>query len=339
MTGDVPQLLHQWVITPPVTPQPIHLPDTLDEQGDPRLVGCGFVVERSMTTPLPAGKKHTWAERWIITQSTATAKRQQHLLQSRLQKAETRLFRLRPKKQESAADFQARGEGVIQHYQVEGLLFVTVKPTVTTKKQYLGPGRPGPNRAYQLVEENSLSLQLKRDEAAIKRQHHLAGWLLYVTNSTALRLPLEQAIAYSRDEWLIERGYHRFKKGSLPALPLFIRLPQRIVGLMLLLMIALQALTLLEFVSHQQLTNRGETVAELVPGNPKMTTSRPSAERIFAPFTQLHLLIEETGTKITGRLIEELTPLQRRLLALLGIPETIYNLRFTCPMPKFHNST
>lgn len=166
------------------------------------------------------------------------------------------------------------------------------------------------------------------------------GGFIYVTNSTALRLPLEQAIAYSRDEWLIERGYHRFKKGSLPALPLFIRLPQRIVGLMLLLMIALQALTLLEFVSlHPKLTNRGETVAERVPGNPKMTTSRPSAERIFAPFTQLHLLIEETGTKITGRLIEELTPLQRRLLALLGIPETIYNLRFSRPMPKFHNST
>lgn len=57
MTGDVPKLLHQWVITPPVTPQPIHLPDTLDAQGDPRLVGCGFVVERSLTTPLPAGNK------------------------------------------------------------------------------------------------------------------------------------------------------------------------------------------------------------------------------------------------------------------------------------------
>lgn len=232
MTGDVPRLLSQWVTTPPVTPQPIRLPDIADEQGELPPVGCGFIVERSMATPPTNGNQHTWTEQWIVTQSTANAKRQRHLLQSRLHKAENRLSRLRPKKQESATDLQARAERIVRQCQVEGLLFVTVKPIVTTRKKYLGPGRPGPNRPYQLVEEESLALQLNLDEMAIEQQYHLAGWRIYVTNVAACRLPLEQAIAYYRDEWLIERGYHRFKKGSLPALPLFIRLPARIVGLM-----------------------------------------------------------------------------------------------------------
>jgi len=34
---------------------------------------------------------------------------------------------------------------------------------------------------------------------------------------------------------LVEHGFHRFKKGSLPALPLFLHLDERIQGLMLLL--------------------------------------------------------------------------------------------------------
>jgi transposase len=45
-------------------------------------------------------------------------------------------------------------------------------------------------------------------------------------------------MAYYRDEWLVEHGFRRFKKGSLPALPLFLRLDERIRGLMLLLMVA-----------------------------------------------------------------------------------------------------
>jgi hypothetical protein len=46
---------------------------------------------------------------------------------------------------------------------------------------------------------------------------------------------VEQAINYYRDEWLVEHGFHRFKKGSLPALPLFLHLDERIRGLMVTL--------------------------------------------------------------------------------------------------------
>ena len=142
-------------------------------------------------------------------------------------------------------------------------------------------------------------------------------------------------MAYYRDEWLVEHGFHRFKQGSLPALPLFLRLDERIRGLMLLLMVALQALTLLEFVSQRQLKANHETIAGLVPGNPKMKTEHPSAERILAQFEGLHLFIEQTETHLNASMIELLTPVQQRLLALLDIPKTIYALNFSHPVQKF----
>lgn len=72
-----------------------------------------------------------------------------------------------------------------------------------------------------------------------------------MTNVPATQMSLTQASVYYRDQWLNERSYQRFKRGSLPVLPLFLRIPARIKGLMMLRLVALQALTLLEFVAQR----------------------------------------------------------------------------------------
>ena len=137
--------------------------------------------------------------------------------------------------------------------------------------------------------------------------------------------------------WFVERGFHRFKNGALPALPIYLQLPERIQGLMLLLTVALQALTLLEYVIRCALAKQGETLAGLVPGNPKMKTARPTAERILSQFDSLHLLVKETSKKVSGFLVEEPSPLQCRILELLGLSPKIYDLTFT--QPKFNDSS
>jgi transposase len=298
-------------------------------------VGYGFNPERSMQCPLENGQVHSWTERCLVAQSLAHAKRQQTALQERLTKATAELSRLKAQSDETRDSYQARAERILKQRQLEGLLTVTTREDRTLTKQFEGRGRPGPNSLYALVEERHLDLEIQPNQTAIEEQRLLAGWRIYVINLPATRLSLEQALAYYRDEWLVEHGFHRFKRGSLPALPLFLRLDERIRGLMLLLMVALQALTLLEFVSQRHLKANHETIAGLVPGNPKMKTDHPSAERILTQFEGLHLFIEESETHLNARMIELLTPLQKRLLTLLDIPETIYALSFSLPVQKF----
>ena len=84
---------------------------------------------------------------------------------------------------------------------------------------------------------------------------------------------------------------------------------------MLLLTIALQVLTLMEFVSRQELAKNNETISGLVPGNPKMKTSRPTAERLLSQFNYLNLLIEERENSVTAVLLGGLTMLQKRILS------------------------
>jgi len=325
MTGEGPKLLADWVADPPDALQPI----VLEESEEPTPVGQGFVVERTLTGTTETGAQHTWTESWLVTQSYAHQRRAQKSLEARLEKTEHQLQRLRAKAEESAAEFLARAQRVAQQHHVEGLFEITVTEDISTRRRYLKRGRPGPDTPYEDVEERQLHLQVQRAAEAIAQARQLLGWRVYVTNVPASRMSLAQATVYYRDQWLNERSYHRFKRGSLPALPLFLRIPARIKGLMLLLLVALQALTLLEFVAQRELARQGETLADLVPGNPRMRTARPSAERLVVAFDYLHLLITTSPTRCEGHLVEPLSALQQRILTLLQLPESVYQLVFS----------
>ena len=335
MTGKVPEILRELVLKPPVNPEPITLVDITTSDGQPKVVGQGFEVVEEMTAKLANETQHTWQERWLVTRSDALAQRKQKTWQNRLQKVETKLTDLKAKKEESASALLVRAERIVKHHRLTDIITVQVQQTVTQEKRYIGPGRPGPNRPFELQEVRHLLVLFEKNESAWAEALALAGWRIYVTNVPVEILSLAQAMTYYRDEWLVERGFHRFKRGSLPALPLWVRLPERIRGLMLLLLIALQALTLLEFVAQRELAEREETLAGLVPGNPKMTTARPTAERLLARFKNLHLMVKYTGTQVEGESIEPVTPLQQHILDLLGVPKVVYHIAFCVPVSNY----
>ena len=330
MTGQIPREIEELVINQPELLQVIEVPDGADK----RVVGKGFVVEKQISGHSGNEVEHQWTEQWMVTRSDAHAKRQEKSFTERIQKAEKKLAALNARKEESLDAFRTRAAKIVQDYKVERYIRFEVKESRTTSKKYLVRGRPYPDSPHQVVETRRFSLMFDRDCDAVDNFLLLAGWRVYVTNMSSDRMTLVQSTLYYRDEWLVERGFHRFKNGSIPVLPLFLRIPERIRGLMLLLTIALQVLTLIEFVSRKELSERQETLSGLVPGNPKMKTPRPTAERLLAQFDNLHLLMEEKGKDISGVVVEVLTSLQKKILALLKLPETIYDLSFKCEIKQ-----
>lgn len=330
MTGDIPEILKESVLNPPEKPQEIMLsPKHGEEDEGPRCVGVGFILEKHMQAQAETGSTHRWKERWMISRSDAHAQRQKKALKERLAKADKKLHGLKPKKDEQADKFLTRAESILKDYKVTDLITVKVTESVRHQKKYHRKGRPGPNTPYEMVEIRNIALSVHQNTAPIDQCLSLAGWRIYVTNASSEQLSLNQSTQYYRNEWSVERGFHRFKNGCLPALPLFLRLPNRIKGLMMLLMIALQALTLIEYVSRRSLETEHGTIAGLVPGNPTMKTDRPTAERLLSRLSGIHLLITETDTHITGSVIEKLNPLQCRILSILNIPINLYDMTFS----------
>lgn len=338
MTGEVPDQLRRWVLQPPVVPEPLVLDASGAPGALPLVVGQGFRVERTLHATLADGQAHTWQEGWLVTCSETLAKRHQQKLLQRLAKAEAELQHLNAKTWPSAEALSQAAQPILARRAVGGLLTVQVQETVSQQTRYGGRGRPGPHRPPQIIEVHQFHLTWAREVTAINEALALAGWRIHVTNVPAQHMSLNQAIAYYRDEFLVERGFHRFKHGSLPVLPLYVRLPERIRGLMLLLLMALQVLTLMEFVTQRTLAQRKETLAGLVPGNPTMKSSHPTAERMLARFSNLHFVSEQIGVQIIGR-FESLTLVQQRILFLLDVPAAIYTTPFEVAVDNFPNSS
>ena len=343
MTGNVPEDLKKYVAAYSATAEEIYL----EEDGEcvyseknsdsgcnktssseqTRKVGYGFVVKEEMEWGNNE-KKHIWNERRLVIQSEAHAERQKKSLKSRLEKAEKALGKLTPKKEEKSAQFQARVHKILGKYSVKDCFEIQVIEELTKKKQYTKKGRPGPDTPYTIEEICRLKLSFNRVESVINDKYALAGWRIYVTNTEEQEMTIQKSVRYYRDEWRVERGMHRLKRGSIQALPLFLRLDERIKGLILLLTIALRVITLLEFVIRRELKKNNETLAGLVPGNPKMKTARPTTERILAQFKEINCLIEQDDGRISGKMVEQLNPLQERILLLPGVPPEIYKLSF-----------
>jgi transposase len=70
---------------------------------------------------------------------------------------------------------------------------------------------------------------------------------------------------------------------------MFLKDDNRIRGLLLLLGIALRALTLTEFVVRRGLAATGETLKGLYAGNPNRATNQPIAERFLKAFDDITL--------------------------------------------------
>ena len=91
---------------------------------------------------------------------------------------------------------------------------------------------------------------------------------------------------------------------------------------MFLLTIALRFFTLIEFQVRRQLKAENQAIAGLYAGNPKRQTKRPTAEQLLEAFENITLYHHRDGTC-------EITPLndlQRRILQLMKIPDSIYEL-------------
>ena len=332
MTGKTPEWVREQVLNPPSNPEPIYLPGVVDKDEKPKAIGQGFVVKRTMETTLADGTVHSWDEQWFVSQSFAHAQRAKEGIQRRLSQTVDTLSRMRAKSEETVVQFQQRADKVVEPKKMGDYLTVTAQETITSEKQYLKPGRPSKNSPFKLVEKCQLSLDIQINQPALDQASQLAGWRAYVSND---KMSLSQAAVYYRGEWLVESGFHRFKGGSLPVLPLFLRIPERIIGLMLLLTVALQALTLLEFVARRSLADQEEEIEGLVPYNPKVKTKRPTAERMLDAFRKIHLVVVTVGTQVVGYLSGTLTPLQLRILALLGLPDTIFDLAFSTSLQQF----
>ena len=318
MSGQHPQYLQQWVLDPPSETMEIRLPR--QDELEPA-VGKGLEVELGkFWLNEETNRWVRWHERYLVVYSHSLAASAIRGQQQRINTAQTALNKLAAKTGNDREQLSYKVENILKRYRVQDFFSTMITEEMLTETRYVGRGRPSKNSPTESVTSICLQLHIQLVDDAIQSAETLAGWRLYVTNAEAAQLSLPQAVTYYRDEWLLERGFHRFKRGSLPALPIYFQNQYRITGLMFLLNIALRVFTVMEFVVRQALIETQQSLAGLYDGNPKRKTDRPSAERMLEAFCNLTLYFLPDSTIF----ITPLSLLQKQILSNMKMPESLY---------------
>src|SRR3989449_1429925 len=207
---------------------------------------------------------------------------------------------------------------IVQGYGVENLLWFRLTQHVT----------PRPVRAYRgqparVDHDRHATIEVCVDDAALEAAVRRLGWRVYGTNQPAGLLSLEQAVLAYRNEYQVERSLGRLKGRPLSLTPMYVQRDDHATGLIRLLSIALRVLTLVECVGRRQLAAEGAKLAGLYAGNPKRETDRPTAERLLEAFQDITLTIIK-GPQQTDRHMMALSPLQQRVLEILGFSSALY---------------
>ena len=328
-TGNTGEELIGWIEAANAGQRELHSIYAENDQGERKLLAEGYEFERLVKAEVE-GKETEWIERVLVVRSESYRRVMREGLVGRLQRATEELEALTPapgrgKRQiQTETELLHAGEAILKAHDVEGLLNFSFERQEKRQTKYLGRGRGGPDRPKQEIETVRYQVTaVSRQEEAIAALQKTFGWRAYVTDAPAEQLSLEQAVLTYRDEWLIERGFHRLKGVPLSLNPLFVKRDDQVIGLTNLLSLAVRFLTLIEYVVRRNLKQNQEKLAGLIENNPKKGIDNPTTERLLKMFDNITLSIVQLPGQ-TIRHLPALTAVQTRILELMGLSVDVY---------------
>jgi transposase len=277
-----------------------------------------------------AGEATIWTERVLMIYSRAYAKTLARGLSERLSTAKAKLFALTPavgrgKRQitEEAALLKA-AEAIVRTHHLQGLLTYTFERQERVQVGYVGRGRGSATRPQKVTTTVRYQITgVLENVEAIERARAELGWRAFVTDVAQEELSLAEAVLVYKDEWLIERGFHRLKGVPLSLNPLFVKRDDQVCGLIHLLSLAVRVLTLIEYVVRRGLAVAGGSLVGLHLENPKKASTSPTTERLLRAFSKVTLTLVHLPDRVL-RHVTPLTPLQVQILELLNLSPDIY---------------
>jgi transposase len=259
-------------------------------EGEDEVIAEGYEQSIELRSDVQ-GQSVTWTERRLVVRSLKQAQAATAALHARLGKAQAALTQLTVHKQgkpvyRDADSLRQAAQALLKAHRVHGLIRLQIDEQVVER-----PVRAYGTHPAQVRVERTVHLHSEVDEAAVRAATRRLGWRVYVTNHPEQTLTLEQAVLAYREEYLVERGFGRLKGKPLSLAPMYIQSDQRATGLIYLLSLALRILILLEGCCRQRLADQHESLPGLYAGNPKRTTSRPTAEALLQAFRLIHLSV------------------------------------------------
>jgi len=259
---------------------------------------------------LPQGR-----ERWVVVRTQAGERRARATLERRAAKAREewrkRLWRLsnRP----FACEADAR-DALAQETKTLPAWLRLQPAQLRTGPRYAQRGRPRPG-AVPTSQEIFIIASCKLDERQVGQAVERAASFIVATNILeGAELSDEGLIAIYKDQHSVERGFAFLKDPLFLAPSVFLKKPERIMALSLIMVLCLLVYRLAEHRLRERLAATGQAIPDQV----KKPTNRPTMRWVFQCFEGIESLHIRHGPAQATSLILRLTPLHQQILALRG---------------------
>ncbi len=293
-----------------------------DEDDQAEKIAEGYKTQVTLRAVVNA-QEVEWTERGWVVRSLSSAQAAGTALRERLKRAEQAILALNERKQgkkrlQDEAAYRQAAEAILKSHQVAGVLTVQIQAQTQVRQVRAYRNRPAEARL-----EQTWQVSVEQNQSTIEETIRALGWRVYASNAPGTALSLQQAALVYREEFLVERNFGRLKGSPLSPTPMYIKDDRRASGLVRLLSIGLRVLTLFEHVVHEWLAQTGKKLSGLYAGNPKRSTARPTTEMMLRTFKDIFL----NFVALSGQSYCHITPLstlQKKILQLLDVPESIY---------------
>ena len=253
-------------------------------------------------------------QRWLVVFSEPAQRREQASWEKRLarhrKQAVKELRAVSQRRFACVADARQAVEQVQRDWR-----YHRAQVQIEAVKHYGRRGRPKPGAAPEAVTYRVVGTVVE-ETAAIAEATRSQGKFILATNETgAQALPAEQLLAVYKAQGIsVERGFRFLKDPLFFADSLFLKRPERLMALLMVMGLALLIYALAERRVRRALAQQAETI----PDQKGQPTPRPTMRRIFQMFEGIDLLLIRRGDQIHERRLLNLTSIHYQILDLLG---------------------
>jgi transposase len=253
------------------------------------------------------------SERWVVVRTNAGLKLAQASLRKQVDKQREvwskRMWHLSTKTFETHADAQQAWL-----HELKGKPdWLVLEPEYQSEQVHATRGRPAKGSQPQ-VTRWKIQARLHIDEDAVQRQAKRKACFIVATNVLdSQHLGDEELIGIYKEQGGVERGFRFLKDPLFLASSVFVKKPERLVALSLIMVLCLLVYRLAEHRVRTQLAHHKQTI----PNQVNKPTARPTMRWIFQCFEGIELLHISTGS-LTQSIVLRLQPLHRQILSLLG---------------------
>lgn len=257
--------------------------------------------------------------------SSKKTERDAHRRTRRMQRAARELSELRDRLQSPRTRFGERNkvEQAVQEiqktYQVDSLMSIDIQEQQKATYRQARRGRPNKKTEYLKEVKKRFDISWTFDPVRIAEEEACDGVFPLISNVT--EMTAEEVLRAYKRQPIIEKRFSQFKTDFSVA-PVYLKSVPRIQALLAVYFLVLIVQTLLERELRQAMQRAGVESLPLYPeGRP---CRRPTTHKLLDLFAGVQRHELTLPGRKTQTIVTELTPLQKQVLDLLGIPSKNY---------------